>query len=165
MKILVIGSWEKCRAVSCKEEATKIGKLLAEKGHILISGGGTGVSEIVVNSYKENKGKKYTAYLPSKKEMEKVGEQLGPEPDEIIHTELDYPERNIIMVKNCDCVLACPGGLGTFTELIHATADYKRKVALIDKGDIVSWVKAIPYLKEKVFITSDINKALEYLEK
>jgi len=57
------------------------------------------------------------------------------------------------------------GGLGTLTEIIHAVKDYNKKVAVIDKGDIASWIKIIPELKEKVFLTNDIKKAIEHLEK
>jgi len=40
MRVLIIGSWKKHKAVSYQKEAEKIGRLLAEKGQILISGGG-----------------------------------------------------------------------------------------------------------------------------
>ena len=76
MKILVIGTWKKEKAKECWEEANKLGELLAKNNHILVSGGGTGISELVVNSYKKNKGKKYIAYFPSKEEMEKLDYQM-----------------------------------------------------------------------------------------
>ena len=164
MKILIVGSWEKEECLVCQKEAEQVGKLLAEKGHILVSGAGTGISELVVNSYKANKGKKYVAYIPSKKEMEKVGEKLGPQPDELIETNLDYSERNIVMVKNCDGLIALHGGLGTLTEVIHAVNDYNKKVSIIDKGQLAEWVKCIHKIKEKVFLTSDVKKAVEYVE-
>ena len=164
MKVLILGTWEKHKAISCKDEAEQIGKLLAEKRHILISGGGTGISELVVKAYKKNKGKQYIAYLPSKKEMERVGEEIGPTPDKVIETGLDYPERNIVMVRECDCTIALHGSLGTLTEIIHAIKDYNKKVAVIDKGDIASWVKFIPELKNKVYLTLNIEEAISYLE-
>lgn len=164
MRILILGSWEKHKAVACIKEAEEIGKLLAEKEHILISGGGTGVSEIVVNSYKKNKGKEYVCYIPSKKQMEKVGEELGPKPDKLIETNLDYPERNVVMVRECDAVIALHGGLGTLTEIIHAVKDYNKKVSVIDFGDLAAWIKAIPELHKEVFLTSDVNKAVEHLK-
>jgi uncharacterized protein (TIGR00725 family) len=135
MKIVMLGSWEKHKAALCKKEAEEIGKLLAEKGHILVSGGGTGVSELVVNSYRKNKGKQYICYIPSKEQMEKVGEELGPKPDKLIETNVDYPERNIIMVRECDALIALHGGLGTLTEIIHAIKDYNKKVS--DRKSVV----------------------------
>lgn len=165
MRILVVGPWKKEEALDHKNEADELGRILAERGHIIISGGGTGVSELVVNSYKLNKGRKYVAYIPSKKEMEKVGEKLGPNPDELIETNLDYPERNIVMVKNCDGLIALHGGLGTLTEIIYAVNDYNKKVSIIDKGKLADWAKRIYKIKEKSFITADIKKAVEHIEK
>ncbi len=164
MKILMLGSWEKHKAVACQKEAEEIGRLLAEQGHILISGGGTGISELVVNSYRKNKGKEYICYIPSKNQMEKVGEQLGPKSDKLIETNLDYPERNVVMVRECDGVIALHDGLGTLTEIIHAIKDYDKKVSVIDFGDLARWIRAIPELRNKVFLTSDIKKAVEYLK-
>ena len=51
MKILVVGTWRKHKAAPFMKEAEELGRLLAAGGHILISGGGEGISEIVVNSY------------------------------------------------------------------------------------------------------------------
>ncbi|MBW2996157.1 hypothetical protein KY332_02520, partial [Candidatus Woesearchaeota archaeon] len=48
MKILILGSWRKQKAIQFKQEAEKIGNLLAKRGHTLISGGGTGISELIV---------------------------------------------------------------------------------------------------------------------
>jgi hypothetical protein len=161
----MLGSWEAHKAIECKKEAEEIGILLAERGHVLISGGGTGISKLVVEAYKKNKGKKYIAYFPSMKIMKKVGEEKGPKPDKVIETNVDYPERNLIMIRDCDAIIALHGGLGTIAEMIHATKDYGKKIALIDTKELAEWAKAIPPLKEKVFITKDIKKAIEYLEK
>ncbi|MBU4069436.1 MAG: LOG family protein [Nanoarchaeota archaeon] len=124
---------------------------------------GEGVSEIIVKSYKANGGKKYICYIPSKKQMEMVGENIGPKPDELIETNVDYPERNIIMVRECDSVIALNGGIGTLTEIIHAIKDYSKKVSVIDLGELSSWIKSIPELRKKVFLTLNINKAIEYI--
>ena len=165
MKIGMFGSWQKEKAIECEKEAKEIGKILAERGHILVSGGGEGISKFVVESYRKNKGKKFIAYFPSKTIMKKVGENPGPKPDEAIDTNVDYPERNLIMIRNCDAILALHGGLGTLSEMIAAIKDYGKKVSIIDKGEFVTWVRFIKPLKEKVFITLDIKKAIEHLEK
>ena len=165
MKILIIGTWRENRIPQFKKKAEEIGKLLAKRKHILITGGGTGISKLVVNSYKKNKGKRYIAYFPSKKEMKRVGEKIGPKPDQIIQTNRDYPERNILMVKDCDGIIALCGGLGTLTEVIHAVKDYSKKVSVINQGEFAFWVKSISELKEKVLLTSDIKQAVINLER
>ena len=164
MKILILGSWQKEKALQTKKESEEIGRMLAEKGYSIISGGGEGTSEIIIKSYKLNKGKSYTCYIPSKKEMERVGENLGPKPDKLIETNLDYPERNIVMVRECDSIIAIDGGLGTLTEIIHAIKDYNKKVSVIGLGEMVDWINFIPEIKKKVFLTKDIKKAIEHLE-
>lgn len=139
-------------------------KASCRTGHILVSGAGTGVSELVVNSYKKNKGKQYIAYLTSKSEREKVGEEIGPEPDKVIETNLDYPGRNVKMIKEGDAMLALHGGLGTLAEIIEAVKDYNKKVSVIDFGDLANWIRAIPELHKKVLITKDVKEALKHLE-
>ena len=165
MKILVIGTQQKKKALKSKNKAEQIGKVLAERGHVLVSGGGTGISEIVVNSYKKNKGVKYIAYFPSMKEMKKVGEEIGPEPNITIKTDLEYPARDIELVKENDAIIAINGGLGTLTEIIHAIKDYDKKVSVIDIGELSKWVKMISELRDSVMLTSDVEKAIDYLER
>lgn len=163
MKILVVGTWRKHKAVPFRKEAEELGRLLSAGGHILISGGGAGISEMVVNSYKLHKGKRYVAYLPSSECMREVGEEIGPKPDKIVKTNLDYPVRNALMVKNCDGMIVFPGGLGTLTEIIHAVKDYNKKVSVINKGDLAKWVKLISKLRNKVLLTTNIKKAVKNL--
>ncbi len=97
--------------------------------------------------------------------MEKVGEEVGPEPDKIIQTTLDYPTRNVEMVKFCDVMIAMPGGVGTLTEVIHAVNDYNKKVVVFDGGETAEIIKQIPKLREKVFLTDNIKEAFDYLSK
>lgn len=165
MRILIIGTWQKEKALKFKNEAEQIGKILAERNHVLISEAGTGVSEIVVNSYKKNKGIRYIAYIPSVKEMKKVGEKIGPHPDTTIETGLEYSERNIRLVRESDAVIALNGGLGTMTEIIHAIKDYNKKVSVIDVGELSEWIRKISELKDSVMLTSNVEKAIDYLER
>ncbi len=165
MKILIAGTWDEKMAISAEKEANEIGEILAKNGHTLVSGAGTGISGLAVKSYKENKGKRYIAYLTSKGERLRIGEEIGIDPDEIVHTGLDYPMRNALMLQNCDAVIALHGRLGTLAEIIHIVNDYKKKVVVMDKGNLAKWVKAVPELKEQVFITKDVKEAIKYLEK
>jgi uncharacterized protein (TIGR00725 family) len=164
MKIVMMGSWEKHKAVACIKEAEEIGRLLAEQGHILVSGGGTGVSEYVVNSYKKHGGKQFICYRPAQEYADKVGEELGPKPDKLVETNVDYPERNLIMIRSGDALLALHGGLSTLAEIIDAVKDYGKKVSVIDFGDLAAWIRAIPELHKKVLITKDAKDALKHLE-
>ncbi len=165
MKILVSGTWHPKTAEEYRSQAYEVGDLLAKRGHILVTGAGTGMSELVVNGYKQNKGEKYVAILTSKEQREAVGEELGPEPDEIIETNMDYPSRNVELVKYCDAIIALPGSLGSLTEVIHAINDYGKSVVVLSIGPLADMIKHIPGVKEKVFLTENIKEMVDYLEK
>lgn len=165
MKILVIGTWRKETAENYEDFAEEVGKELAKRGHILVTGAGTGISKFVANSYKLNKGKRHIAILTAKKYRDLVGESIGPEPDEIIETGMDYPSRNVELVKYCDGVIALPGALGTLSEVLHAINDYGKKVAVLNIGPLAEMIEHIPELREKVFLTDNVGEMFEYLEK
>lgn len=164
MKVLVAGTWRRKEAEEVAGIARELGRAIAEAGHVLHTGAGTGISSFVVEGYREGDGEKYIAYLPDENVMKNVGEELGPKPDKIIMTNYDYPKRNVKMVKESDAVIALLGGLGTLTEIIHAVKDYDKKVAVIDVGELPSWIRNIPELESKVLMTDSVEEAVKYLE-
>lgn len=122
------------------------------------------MSEIVVNSYRENGGKEYICYLPAQADMDKVGEKPGPKPDKLFQSDdVDYPQKDILLIKNSDCAIALNGGLGTLTEIIHGIYDYNKKVAVIDFGPLAEWVKSIKPIQDKVFLTKSVEEAIKYI--
>lgn len=155
--VTIIGAWRKREALKAKKEAEAIGKILAENKLELISGAGTGISELVVKSYRHHGGKKYTAYLVAPKYMKIVGEKLGPKPDKIIRTKEDYPGRNLIMARNTELAITLNGNLGTLEEIIFNAKDYNHPVIVIDGFPIANMVRALPKLKKKVTITKDLS--------
>lgn len=159
----IIGTWNLGKAENAREFAEKIGGLVAEKGLSLVSGGGEGISKLVVEAYKKKGGKNYVAYFPSKEFMDKVGENKGLEPDKEVLIEGDYPLRNIHLVKNSEVIIALNGGLGTLTEIIYAIKDYDIPVIVIDFGELARFVRAIPELLNKVILTKDFKKISEVL--
>lgn len=166
MIILVTGTGYPKTAEKYKDYANKVGKVIAERGHILLTGGGTGMSKLIVESYKSNQGKKYIAMMPSSEVMKEVGEEIGPKPDEFIQKdEWDHPLKNIELVKASDALIVLPGNLGSLTEVIHAVNDYGKKVAVLDKGPLADMIEHIPQIKEKVFLTDNVDEMLDFLEK
>lgn len=164
MKTLVSGTWRRDKALLYQAQAETLGKGLAEAGHILVTGAGTGMSQLVVEAYRRHKGQRYIAYLPLKACMEEVGEEIGPTPDEVVQTNLDYPGRNVRMVSDVERLVLMPGGLGTLTEAIHAVNDFQIRTAVFDGGETAQWVRAIPPLYEKVFLSDDIDAMVRYLQ-
>jgi uncharacterized protein (TIGR00725 family) len=163
--ITISGTWRAKKAKPCKKIAQKLGELIAKKGYSLISGGGTGLSKMVVEGYRKNKGKKYIVYLPSAKMMKKVGEKIGPKPDKTIRLKGDYPERNLIMIRNSQALIALHGGLGSLAEVIHAANDYNIPTAVIHFGEFTKYIKTIPKLRKQVLIAKTPKEAIEFIEK
>ena len=167
MKILIMGSWRISEAEKYKNYCDAVGKEIAIRGHEIISGGGEGISEFVINSYRKYGGKKYTAIIPSREAIDSVGEKLGPEPDELIQLDLDYPERNIKMIKRCDLLIALPGSLGTLDEIILSINDYDKKVFVVDVGTTAELMKfvseKIPKLNHLLHFGTDITEGIDWL--
>ncbi len=162
--ITVVGTWREKKVKTCKHIAQELGKLIAEKNYAFISGGGTGLSKTVVESYRKHGGKKYITYRPALKFVRKVGEKLGPKPDKLIRIKGNYPEQNVTLVRNSQAIIAMHGGLGTLAEIIFAIKDYKIPVAVIHFGDFVKHIKAIPELRKNVFIAKTAKKAIDFIE-
>ncbi|MFH1668195.1 MAG: hypothetical protein ABH884_04215 [Candidatus Komeilibacteria bacterium] len=155
--VTIIGTWRKVKAKKAKFFADEIGRILAKENMGLISGAGTGISEYVVNAYRQYGGQKYTAYLVAPKYMKEVGEKLGPKPDKIIKTKVDYPERNLIMTRDTELAIALTGNLGTLEEIIFNAKDYHHPVIVIDGFPIAKMVKALPDLKKRVIFVKDVQ--------
>ncbi len=120
MKIFVAGTWSKKKAEKYSEVAFSLGKQIAERGHDLGCGPGTGIAEFVVAGFRSVEGRKgrITFHLPSRHEMEKVGEIVGEGADITIETDLDYPMRNIFQIRASEALFILTGGDGTLEEAI-----------------------------------------------
>ncbi len=164
MKIFVAGSWHKNKIKKIEKEIEKIGKLVAEKNCILITGGGTGVSEIAAKSYLENGGKVHIVYDVASRFRKMAGEKRGAKAQKIIRTGEDYLVRNNIMIRNCDLMIAFNGGLGVWGEILSAAGDYKKKVIIFEKGfDNLNCLKRILGGRKNVFYVKEIAKIEKFI--
>ncbi len=163
MKVLISGTWRSALAKQQEEHAQQLGKLLAEQGVEILTGGGEGIPELVSTSYTQHGGKKHTAILVDQKVRERVGEKLI-QADEYVNTSLDYPQRNALLVSKADAIIAMNGRLGTLTELIHATNDYEIPAILLATSEIKEWVLATTPLKEKVVMVNTPQEAITILQ-
>lgn len=168
MKILIIGSCrnddQEHKILAHRKIAETTGRALAERGHEIITGGAGGLQGILVAAYKAHGGKKWIAYLAKGEGLEKTARPLARlKSDQKIQTGLDYPKRDIFYIAKCDAVIALSGRLLTFAEIIHAVRDYKKKVFQIEIGSNIQLIKNSPELKNKVFISKDINRGLDFL--
>ena len=114
---------------ACSEEesaiAERVGELIAEKGGILLCGGGSGIMTAVAKGAK-NKGGLTIGIMPGS------GSNESP-PNEYI----DIPiftgmsdGRNSINVKSSDIVIAIAGGAGTLSEIGLALKNDKKVITI-----------------------------------
>jgi len=105
------------------EVARELGRLLAERGHIVVCGGYGGVMEAVCRGAKDGGGTT-------------VGVLSGEDPDEA-NEYVDVPvatnmghARNALVVLNGDAVVAVDGTYGTLSEIAHTLVLEKTVVGL-----------------------------------
>lgn len=167
-RVFVSGDWRSGPAEKFKNEAFKLGVLLAKDGFDLTCGPGSGISRYVLDGYcsltKELRGK-IIFYLPKMKDMLRVGESMDYPADIVVDTKQDYPMRNIIQVRDADTLIAITGGAGTVCEIITAAMDYNMPVAILDgSGPMTKSIKALPNVREKVFFAKTALSLIKYIK-
>lgn len=105
--------------------AYEVGKLLAEKGAVIINGGGEGVMECVSRGAKENNGT-IIGILPG------TNPELGNRFLTVaLPTGIGYA-RNFLIIRSADAVIALQGASGTLSEASFAITEGKNVVSLGD---------------------------------
>ena len=112
-RICIFGSYRDL-GKSERENVVKLGRLLAEKGFEVVSGGFGGTMEDVSRGAKEAGGK--TIGVTYYKWQDKPYKGANKYIDEEIKTENIF-ERIDVMTKNSDAFIVLPGGTGTLLEL------------------------------------------------
>jgi predicted Rossmann-fold nucleotide-binding protein len=170
MQVFVAGTWSEQKAEPFASKGFLLGRYIASRGYDLACGPGTGMSKYVIEGFRSvcSLGK-VRFYLPTPEEMEKVGETVGAEADEVIKTGLDYPLRNIFQIRASDALCIITGGDGTLEEAIVALADYKIPVAALKgSGTAVTALEALlkifPSWQEGLIIDEDISKLLDFID-
>jgi len=97
---------------SLKNLCEELGKAIAQRGHILVSGGRDGIMELVSKAAKEAGGH-VIGILPH---LEKGNGYL----DFAVSTGMDFSMRSILMMYNVDMVISIGGKAGTALELFAA---------------------------------------------
>lgn len=102
----------------CKE----LGRELAKKETILLTGATTGVPYLVAKVFKEEGGKISIGFSPACSEREHLNVYRLPIDafDLIVYTGFDYVGRNLILTKSADGVIIICGRTGTLNEFTIA---------------------------------------------
>ena len=158
MKIFVAGSWHRNRIKELEKDIEIVGRLIAESKNTLITGGGTGVFEVVANAYLKAGGRKHIVYDVAPRFRKSVGEKRKVKAHQVIKTGEDFPVRNNIMIRNCDLAIIFSGRLGVCGEILSIVNDYHKRIIIFEKD-----FENIKCLK-KVLKDTGKNKKVQYVK-
>lgn len=133
MQVFVSGTWKREKAQPYREQAYRLGASIAAGGFDLACGPGTGIARYVIEGFRAAQPSGVVRfYLPTADDMAAAGEEVQGTADEIEHTGLDYPMRNVLQVKRSDGLFVLTGGDGALEEILPAVIDYKVPVAIVE---------------------------------
>ena len=152
-RVCIFGSYKKSGRRE-SENIVKLGRLLAEKGFEVVSGGFGGSMEDVSRGAREAGGKTIgvTYYRWQDKPYKKPNKYI----DEEIKTK-DIFERIDVMMKNSDAFIVLPGGTGTLLELAacleHINKGLIKPKPIIGIGSF--WKDALERLSEEPVLSEE----------
>jgi uncharacterized protein (TIGR00730 family) len=119
MRVLVYASASTQTPPHFLKQAEILGELLAKAGHTCVNGGGNVGGMGALNDACTKHGGKVVTVIH---EMWVVdGEEFEhPGVEALVVGGSDLSERKRKLLENAGCIIALPGGLGTFDELFHA---------------------------------------------
>jgi uncharacterized protein (TIGR00725 family) len=156
-KIAVSGAAEISHC--CKnivEISKEVGREIAKRNCILITGATTGAPYFAALGYKEVGGLSI-GFSPAASEAAHIKTYRLPiEPfDVIVYTGFDYSGRNLIMTNAADGIIIICGRMGTLNEFTTAFEDQKPIGVLEGSGgtaDKIRWIATGPYRGVKKII-------------
>jgi uncharacterized protein (TIGR00730 family) len=114
MNISVFGGSQPKEGDSAYEEAMQLGRLLAQRGHAVLTGGYIGTMEAVSRGAHEASGHVIGVTCEDIEAWRKVSPNRWVKEERRKKTLI---ERLQVLVHECDAAIALPGGAGTLTEI------------------------------------------------
>jgi len=137
MKVSVFGGSQPKAGSSAYEEARQLGELLAQRGHIVMTGGYIGTMEAASRGAHEAGGHVIGVTCAEIERWRTVGANRWVKEQSRKETLL---ERLQVLVQECDAGIALPGGPGTLTEislmwnLMIVESMHRRPLVLVGNG-------------------------------
>lgn len=157
MKVSVFGGSQPKTGDAAYEEARTLGKLLAERGHIVLNGGYIGTMEAVSRGASETGGHVIGVTCEDIEQWRKVGANRWVK-EEIRRKTLI--ERLQVLVEECDAAIALPGGPGTLAEISLLwnlmIVESRHRIPLILVGD--GWQSVFGQVFDKLGIYTSENQ-------
>lgn len=175
MNISVFGGSQPKEGDAAYAEAQELGKLLAQRGHTVLTGGYIGTMEAVSRGASEAGGHVIGVTCVDIENWRKVGANRWVKEEWRKQTLI---ERLQALVEGCDAALALPGGPGTLTEvslmwnLMIVESLHRRPLILIGDGWQSVFDQVFKQLdvytpahqRELLTFAKDIHTAVEFLE-
>ena len=122
-------------APNALENTERLGRLVAERGMILVTGATTGAPYWAAKGAKEAGGL-VIGISPATTKIQHVKTYHLPTDyhDLIIYTGFGYSGRNLLLTRSADAVIAVCGRIGTLNEFTNAFEDGKPQGILSDSG-------------------------------
>ena len=174
MNISVFGGSQPREGDTAYNEAMELGRLLAQRGHTVLTGGYIGTMEAVSRGSSEAGGHVVGVTCEDIEKWRKVGPNRWVKEEWRRKTLL---ERVQALIEGCDAALALPGGPGTLTEisvmwnLMIVESLHRRPLILIGSG----WQSVLDQVftqldgyvparqRELLTFATDIHTAVEIL--
>ncbi|MFC1507269.1 TIGR00725 family protein [Thermoproteota archaeon] len=151
-QITVIGSAQSISS-DVYQMAEELGKAIASRGAVLITGGRGGVMEAVCKGAKEKQGLT-VGILPG------CDKDANPYVDIIIVTGMG-DGRNIINIKSADAIIAVNGGAGTLSEIALALKTGRKVIAIRPSGGVAEKMAGIVIDGREVTSVESVEEAID----
>jgi len=165
LKVGVMGSAEKATALG--EKAQALGKAIASRNVILLTGATTGLV-YATGKAAHDAGASHVGISPAHDEREHVEAYALPTDacDAIIYTGFGLKGRNVVLVRSCDVVVFIAGSIGSLNEFTIAYDEGKIIGCLTGSGGVADEVKRLvetfqKQTRARVFYHDDPKRLIE----
>src|SRR6266478_6336344 len=143
-KVGVMGSAEAVTATTLREKAVALGKAIASRKVILLSGATTGLVYQAGKAAREA-GALHIGVSPAGDELEHIERYELPLDacSAIIYTGFGLKGRNVVLVRSCDVVLFIAGSIGSLNEFTIAYDEGKVIGCLTGTGGVADEIKQV----------------------
>jgi uncharacterized protein (TIGR00725 family) len=165
LKIGVMGSAEDRPDIV--EKGMALGRVIAARDAILLTGATTGVIHVVGKAAREA-GATHIGISPAHDANEHVGRYELPLDacDAVIYTGFGLKGRNVVLVRSCDIVIFIAGSTGSLNEFTIAYDEGKVIGALTGTGGVADEIEQLVNVftkrtESKIFYEADPEKLIE----
>ncbi len=167
IKIGVMGSAEEHPPAELREQAVALGRSIAARDAILLTGATTGLV-YTAGKAAHDAGALHVGISPAHDEHEHVERYGLPTDacDAIIYTGFGLKGRNVVLVRSCDVVLFIAGSMGSLNEFTIAYDEGKIIGSLTGTGGVADEIERLvgtfpKVTKARVFCDNDPARLLD----